>query len=139
MTRGSAEWYLDWLTHHFERLHNVTAQKNSDYSTGGDVTRCAFDNFEHLEKLSNGRLSTQDGFLFRMSDKWSRLINLLTKDGEPEVEDESVEDTIDDLTLYLCLFRAWRIAKNSSAKFVGPSLEEALGTKNKRRRAPHQN
>lgn len=105
---GTAEWYLRWFNNHCDHLMSITEKKNSDYSTGGDLRRCAFDNFEFCEKASHGKMSTEHGFIFRMSDKFTRLINLITSNHGPRVATEKVEDTIDDLIIYLMLFRAYR-------------------------------
>jgi hypothetical protein len=104
---GSASWYLEWFSNHTQKLYNTTKKKNADYSTGGDLSASAFTNFEFCEKVSMGKLSTVHGFVFRLSDKFTRLINLLTSDSGPAVEDERVEDTIDDAIVYLFLLRAY--------------------------------
>lgn len=110
---GSAKWYLDWFQKHFEHLYSISEAKNADYSTGGDLSANAFSNFECCEMMSNGKMSTVDGFLFRISDKFSRIITLLTSDKEQSVREESIDDTIDDMINYLMLLRAYRVYTKS--------------------------
>lgn len=76
-----------------KEIHN---RKNADYA--GD------------DPLSNLRLSQMAGIepwkgvVVRLGDKYSRLCNFAKK-GKFEVKDESVEDTLKDLSVYaiLCL------------------------------------
>jgi hypothetical protein len=77
----------------------LTERKNKDYA-GEDNP---FRNFELIEVLTNGRISTADGILVRMSDKIQRVANLLAKD--PDVVGESILDSLDDLSIYAKILR----------------------------------
>lgn len=71
----------------------IIRAKNMDYSTNDDP----FKNFRMWGKL---------GFAVRMSDKVSRIQQLITK-GKAEVLDESLEDTLLDLSNYAHLMLAY--------------------------------
>lgn len=72
----------------------TTRKKNQDYSAGADN---AFGNFMMVEHL--GISSAEVGMLTRMTDKMSRIASFL-KNGELLVKDESVYDTLKDLSVY---------------------------------------
>ena len=93
------EWYLELHKSLCNRMIEITARKNADY-TGGSADNDAFANFRQVERL--GICSTEAGFLTRMTDKMSR-INSFVKKGELKVKDESVEDTLLDLANYCLL------------------------------------
>ena len=93
------EWYLELHKSLCNRMIEITARKNADY-TGGSADNDAFANFRQVERL--GICSTEVGFLTRMTDKMSR-INSFVKKGELKVKDESVEDTLLDLANYCLL------------------------------------
>jgi len=81
-----------------KKMAEVHSAKNHDYAMGGDP-------------LSNFKLAGAFGVppfvgvMVRMSDKWSRLISLIQKGraGNPEVKEESIEDTLLDLANYALL------------------------------------
>ena len=83
------------------QMQEVTKKKNADY-TG--KTEDPFANFTKVEVL--GICSTNQGFLTRMTDKFSRIISFVQK-GVLEVEDEKIEDTLMDLANYCILFSAY--------------------------------
>jgi hypothetical protein len=73
-------------------MKRIVKAKNADYSNGD-----AFKNFKMCEKL--GLCSVGQGILVRLSDKLSRVANLI--DGsQPAVLDEKIEDTLLDLSNY---------------------------------------
>lgn len=78
-----------WLTK-LKQLHNeeyrLCEQKNQDYSSDSDP----FANFRMFGEL---------GFLVRMSDKLSRLKQYIER-GKLSVEDETVVDSLQDLSNY---------------------------------------
>lgn len=84
----------------FERITTemveLTKRKNSDYANAQD----AFLNFRLIESL--GAASTEQGFIVRMSDKLQRIANLISRDNQ--VKDETIEDTLKDLSVYSILF-----------------------------------
>jgi hypothetical protein len=85
----------EFLTKHQEILdtiHNITANKNRDYSKEAD----AFANFEMVQKF--GITDTASGILVRMCDKFARICNLVKQ--EAKVKDETIIDTLIDLANY---------------------------------------
>lgn len=85
---------------------NTVAKKNADYS-GPDSD--GFKNFKLVEQL--GICSTEVGFLVRMCDKLARLSTLVGSGAEPQVADESIDDTLGDLSNYAMLMRIYRKQK----------------------------
>lgn len=79
-----------------ETMHQIMLRKTHDYSG----TEEPFSNFQVVEKI--GICSTEQGFLTRMMDKISRISNFVQQ-GELKVKDESVEDTLMDLSNYALL------------------------------------
>lgn len=71
----------------------IIKKKNTDYSTNDDP----FKNFRMWGKL---------GFAVRMSDKVSRIQQLITN-GRAEVVDERLEDTLLDISNYAHLMLAY--------------------------------
>lgn len=82
----------------FKALHTkweeIMIAKNSDYSSENDV----FKNFNGSELIW---VSAEQAILVRMMDKMTRIWNLLTK--EAAVKDESIQDTLLDLSNYAIL------------------------------------
>jgi len=72
----------------------TTKKKNADYSAGSND---AFGNFRMVEHL--GIADVEVGMLTRMTDKISRISSFV-KNGELQVKDESVYDTLKDLAVY---------------------------------------
>lgn len=72
----------------------LTERKNSDYAGPTD----AFANFRLIESLTQGKITVEQGILVRMSDKLQRITNLLSQ--EAQVKDESINDTLQDLSIY---------------------------------------
>jgi hypothetical protein len=69
-------------------LHN---KKNEDYATGADP----FSNFRGCEKFG---VPAWKGVLVRMSDKWSRICNIVNKGTE--AQNEPLDDSFRDLAVY---------------------------------------
>lgn len=97
LTNAVKGWSRDRYLEHFEELLAkmlaTTKAKNNDYAGADDP----FKNFREFGTL---------GFLVRMSDKWSRIKNLLGGTKQM-VKDESVEDTLIDLATYSLLLICW--------------------------------
>lgn len=77
-------------------------RKNADYANAHDP----FANFRDSELLG---ISVEKGILVRMSDKLRRAANLL--DRPAEVTDESLDDTLADISNYaniLRIFLEWK-------------------------------
>lgn len=96
MTR---EQYLVEFQKITETMLATTTAKNKDYSGSGDNP---FHNFEMVEQISGGAISTEAGFLTRMTDKLMRF-GTFVKVGVFEVADEKLEDTLLDLAVYCIL------------------------------------
>lgn len=94
MTRDE---FLAFQKEEFDKLIEITKRKNADY-TGGPED--AFANFTRVEAM--GIATTEQGFLTRMNDKMSRIASFC-KNGELQVKDESVADTLRDLANYSIL------------------------------------
>lgn len=94
----------EYLKYHAECLAKMTAitkAKNHDYTgDSGDP----FFNFTRVEKMDVA--STEQGFLTRILDKYSRLTTFVKK-GVLKVKDESIEDTLLDMANYAILFSAY--------------------------------
>jgi len=72
-------------------LHN---KKNSDYATDEDP-------LSNLKLCEQFGIPAWKGCLVRMSDKWSRIVQLSQK--EASVVEESIVDTLKDLATYSLL------------------------------------
>jgi len=82
--------------YHSEEL-DLVQKKNRDYASDKDP----FANFQMFGEL---------GFLVRLSDKLMRLKQVFER-GEISVTDESVKDTLMDLSNYANLLMAYRESK----------------------------
>ncbi len=92
------------LTECFSDCLDIVQKKNADYA--GDEN--PFKNFEMSEKNLN--VKTEKGILVRISDKLSRVANLIDKDAQ--VKDEAVEDTIKDAINYFAILYCYRKGRN---------------------------
>lgn len=105
--------YFEFAENFFGECIEISRKKNADYT--GDVSN-PFANFEAVEMLHIG---TAQGFLTRMQDKMMRIASF-AKNGELQVKDESVQDTLRDLANYSCLFSGWIEAKKREEEDKGP-------------------
>ena len=80
--------------------------KNADYS--GASADDPFFNFTRVEALEIA--SAEQGFLTRMTDKFTRIISI-TKKGSAKVKDETIIDTLVDLANYSLLLAAYLESK----------------------------
>ena len=76
----------------FDELKELHEAKDHDYSSNEPLS-----NFRRCESFG---IPAWKGCLVRMSDKWSRLVSLVGKDGKHAVVGESIEDTLQDLAVY---------------------------------------
>ena len=76
----------------FDELKELHIAKDADYAGGEPLS-----NFRNCEKFG---IPAWKGCLVRMSDKWSRLVSLVGKEGKHAVVGESIEDTLQDLAVY---------------------------------------
>ena len=78
-------------------MYNIMKAKNADYASEWDP----FANFRLVEQL--WITSAEKAILVRMSDKMSRISNLLER--EAKVKDESIADTLSDLANYSVILK----------------------------------
>ena len=95
------ETYLKFHREMCDKMVEITARKNHDYAGGGNH---AFKNFTMVENL--GITSTEQGFLTRITDKLTRIINFVNS-GVLKVEDEKIEDTCLDAANYFILLAGY--------------------------------
>lgn len=101
------EEYMQFHQDCCAKMVAVTKAKNADYTgTSGDP----FANFSRVESI--GICSTEQGFLTRMFDKFSRITSFVQK-GVLQVKDESVEDTLIDLANYCILMAGYIRSKRT--------------------------
>ena len=74
-----------------DTMNEISIAKNNDYA-GNDF----LSNFKMSEKLG---VKPSMGCAIRISDKFSRICQLMQKDA-PDVTDETIEDTLIDLANY---------------------------------------
>jgi hypothetical protein len=82
----------------------ISRAKNSDYAQGSDP----FMNFRLVKAMGIAEVET--GMLVRMSDKFARISNLISKmqNGEAAaVKDESLMDTCTDLIVYTAILKMY--------------------------------
>lgn len=91
--------YMEFHKSLCDRMMEITKAKNSDYTGTGDDP---FANFRVVEEISQGAVSVEAGFLTRMSDKFSRISSFVSG-KKLLVKDESVQDTLLDLSNYCLL------------------------------------
>lgn len=81
----------------------IMTRKNADYANPED-SGDPFANFRICEAV--GLTTAEVGIMVRLTDKFSRLSTLLKKD--PQVVEESFEDTVIDSINYLILLNSLR-------------------------------
>ena len=101
--------FVDYHGSLCDRIRTITAQKNADYTGAGDDP---FFNLRTGETLSIG--TTEQGLLFRMTDKFTRIITL-TKTAIAQVKDETIEDTLLDFANYCLLLACYLKSKRDGA------------------------
>lgn len=99
----TTQQFLQRLEELYKSNLEISKAKNSDYAGDGDP----FKNFKLCETL--GICSVEEGMLVRITDKLSRISNLLKK--EAKVKDESVLDTLQDLSNYSMIMRVYLESK----------------------------
>lgn len=85
--------YLQFHQQCCELMHDICQRKSADYASNSN----ALSNFELGAQLNIG--TTEQGLLFRMCDKLSRIANLVST-GQAQVRDESTQDALLDLANY---------------------------------------
>jgi len=97
---------IEFFEETMAKMLDTMKRKNADYA-GGQESDSVFANFETVQVL--GIATTEQGFLTRMTDKLCRISNL-TK-ATAQVKDESIEDTLLDMSIYSLLFAAFLKSK----------------------------
>ncbi len=90
----------------------ISRKKNADYAGAED----AFLNFKACEIYG---INAEKAIIVRLSDKLVRVANLLTR--EAQVKDESVDDTLRDLSNYALILKLL-IESKRGGQFVGNVL-----------------
>ena len=93
-----------------DKMNEICNSKNHDYAQGAE--KDPFANFKMVELY--GVASTEQGFFTRLSDKFSRIATLMTRDGK--VFDEKMEDTLIDLANYAIIFKCFLEHKKKTKK-----------------------
>lgn len=100
--------YLKFHREMCDRMCAITAAKNHDYAGGQNH---AFANFTMVELV--GIASTEQGFLTRITDKFTRIINFCNS-GILKVADEKIEDTCLDAANYFILLAGYIKSKKAN-------------------------
>jgi hypothetical protein len=76
-----------------KQMADTCKRKNHDYSDPESA-----DYYKNFRSCESFGVPAELGIMVRMSDKWSRICELSKK--EAQVKDETVEDTLIDLSVY---------------------------------------
>ena len=98
--------YFEFAEKFMADMLALSKKKNADYTGAIDDP---FGNFQAVEILG---IKTERGFLTRMMDKMKR-ISTFVNNGELQVKDESVKDTLQDLANYSILFAGYLESKKN--------------------------
>jgi hypothetical protein len=110
--------FLDQISANFTKARLLIASKNKDYAEANDP----FKNFRAVESMG---VTLEQGILVRLSDKMSRLQNLIGRNQEVAVTDERVEDTILDMINYLNIILTYlQWEEKKQAQILSLPLEE---------------
>jgi len=91
---------LDSLKNTFEECYKIAEAKNNDYAK----TDNPFANFEQCVHLG---ISVEQGILVRISDKISRVSNLINPTHNQQVKNESIYDTLNDIINYVAILKGY--------------------------------
>ena len=94
------EDFITRLEQLYKNNVDISRRKNADYASDNDP----FANFRACETLG---IKAEIGILVRMTDKLSRVSNIIAKDGDTQVKDESILDTLSDLANYAMILRMY--------------------------------
>lgn len=104
----------------------LTKKKNTDYACDSN----AFANFNLIELITDASVTTEEGILTRLSDKFIRVAHLISRPaGSHAVKDESVLDTLRDISVYAKILRIYIMTK-PSADFKHQSYNAIDGRQN---------
>jgi hypothetical protein len=90
------------ITNTYKEAYEIIKKKTNDYASEEHPMH----NLELIERLTNS-IDRNTGIFVRMSDKFSRLGNLLfsKENKEAKVLDESIDDTLLDIINYAAILR----------------------------------
>jgi len=91
--------YIDHIERKYAENIKIVRAKSHDYAASHDP----FANFRLCQVL--GLCSVETGIMVRLTDKISRISNLIN--FYPAVKDETINDTISDAQNYLGILDAW--------------------------------
>jgi len=94
----NTETYINELRDNFEKALEIMISKNKDYA-GKD------DPFKNFEMSSIVGVTPERAILVRVTDKISRISNLLDKSND--VSDEKITDTVLDCINYLNILKVY--------------------------------
>ena len=104
---------LDFFKKTHTHIQETIQKKNADYSNSQE------DAFRNFKAVSSFGIPPETGFLTRMVDKFSRAANLIQNpQTKPQVTQESLQDTLEDLAAYTVLLMAYLEDKRLS--FISP-------------------
>lgn len=103
------EEYFKFQENYFNEIKELTKKKNADYSGAGDNP---FKNFEHVGSYDESWILI--GFVTRMSDKFARIASFIQNGN---LHNESVKDSLQDLSNYACLMAGYLESQLPSKKF----------------------
>lgn len=92
---------INSLANTFDNCLIIATKKNADYSPGADPFR----NFRNSEVIG---VDPERAILVRVTDKITRIGNLIGRTDGPVVTDETINDTIEDAINYLAILKALR-------------------------------
>lgn len=105
---STVDGFIAFMQKRSEARIDTCRRKNNDYAAPdahNDDPMKVFRNFTTVEEL--GACTTEQGFFTRMTDKYMRIINLLSPGHKQMVSDEAIDDTIMDLQNYLDLLAGY--------------------------------
>lgn len=108
------EEYLKFHEEMCDESRELSRRKNNDYASPNSHTDdplAVFRNFTACERA--GICTTEVGFMVRIMDKVMRISNLTSKGHDQKVMDESITDTLKDLSNYGILMAAYLKAKET--------------------------
>ncbi|NCD07265.1 MAG: hypothetical protein EOL97_14220 [Spirochaetia bacterium] len=91
--------FIQNLENTFKGCLDIAKTKNIDYANSNNP----FKNFEMSLQVG---VNPDRAILVRLSDKISRISNLLNREGK--IKEERLEDTIDDAINYLAILKAYK-------------------------------
>jgi hypothetical protein len=92
--------FIQKLEKSYSDALEIMKKKNTDYAKQQDP----FNNFRYATYCN---VSVEKAILVRISDKFARVCNLIDKNGDIAVIDESISDTILDMANYLVILKTY--------------------------------